>query len=261
MLTKSLSLKKRLHAGELTFGAWLSFSDMAVAEIMAGVGFDWVLIDTEHAPFTLESLACVLMAFDNRQTVPIVRVPWNDHVVIKQVLDLGAGGILIPYVCSVEEARHAVAACKYPPDGIRGFGPRRASDYYRETNEYIRLANEALIVAIQIEHGNGVKVARRILEVPGIDVVLLGLMDLSASLGLLGQLDHPRVVQAVEQVIAEAHRARVPVGIPIDAPPDVLSQWVVKGCEFVVVGEDHSFLRRTAEETFAQFCSQMPGGS
>jgi 4-hydroxy-2-oxoheptanedioate aldolase len=257
MLIKSLSLKKRLRAGELTFGAWVSFSDIAVSEIMAGIGFDWLLIDTEHAPFTLETLACVLMACDNGPTVPIVRVPWNDRVIIKQVLDLGAGGILIPYVSSVEEARQAVAACKYPPEGIRGFGPRRASDYYRKTEEYIRLANEALLVALQIEHIAGVRATRQILQVPGIDVVLLGPMDLSASLGLLGQLDHPDVVEAVEHVIAEAQRARIAVGIPIDAPPDVVSQWVSKGCQFVIVGEDHSMLRRTAEQALSQFHEQM----
>jgi 4-hydroxy-2-oxoheptanedioate aldolase len=253
MLTKSLSLKNRLRARELTFGAWISFPDAAMAEIMAGVGFDWVLIDTEHAPFTQESLARVLMAFSSQPTVPIVRVPWNDRVFIKQALDLGAGGILIPYVCSVEEARQAVAACLYPPQGIRGFGPRRASNYYRGTAEYIQLANEALIVAIQIEHIDAVKKAREILGVPGIDLVLLGPMDLSASLGRLGQLDHPEVVQAIEQVVAEAHLAGIPVGIPIDVPPDVVSQWVDKGCEFIIVGEDHSLLRRAAEEACAQF--------
>jgi 2-keto-3-deoxy-L-rhamnonate aldolase RhmA len=253
MLTKSLSLKKRLRAGTLTFGAWLSFSDMAVAEIMAGVGFDWVLVDTEHAPFTMEGLARVLLAFDKWPTVPIVRVPWNDPVIIKQVLDLGAGGILIPYVCSEEEARKAVAACKYPREGIRGFGPRRASDYYRSTDEYIRLANEALIVAIQIEHIDGVRAVAQILEVPGVDVVLLGPMDLSASLGLLGELQHPDVDQAIEDVIAAARRARLPVGIPVDAPPDVVSHWVSKGSQFVIVGEDHSLLRRAAEQALSQF--------
>jgi len=259
MLSRNLSLKKRLRAGEITFGAWLSFSAPAVAEIMAGIGFDWVLIDTEHAPFSLESLTCVLMAFNGQPTVPIVRIPNNDIVIIKQILDLGAGGILVPNVRSPEEARQAVAACKYPPEGSRGFGPRRASDYYRQTEKYVRLANDSLIVAIQIEHDEGVKTAREIMEIPGIDVVLLGPMDLSASFGLLGQLEHPKVIEAIEKVIAEAHRAQLPVGIPIDAPPDVVAHWVSKGCQFVIVGEDHSFLRRTATQTLAQFRRQMTG--
>ena len=131
MLTRNLDLKKRLRAGEVTFGAWISFSDPAIAEIMAGMGLDWLLIDAEHNPFTLESLFHVLLAFKGRPTVPIVRIPWNDPIIIKQALDLGVGGILIPHVSSVEEAKQGVAACKYPPEGRRGFGPRRASDYYR----------------------------------------------------------------------------------------------------------------------------------
>ena len=257
MLTRNLSLKKRLSSGEATFGAWLTFSDPAVAEMMAGVGFDWVIIDTEHAPFTLESLASVLMAFNGQPTVPIVRVPWNDRVAIKQVLDLGVGGILVPYVCSVEEARQAVAACKYPPEGVRGFGPRRASDYYRQTDEYIEKANEAVIVAIQIEHIEAVEAIRQILEVPGIDVVLLGPMDLSASVGLLGQLEHPKVVEMIEQVVAEARRVGLPVGVPIGESPssgsNLLLEWSSKGCRFVIVGEDHIFLRNTAERTLAEF--------
>lgn len=255
MLDKCIALKKRLRARELTFGAWMSFADIGVAEIMAEVGYDWVLIDTEHAPFTSHSLESVLMAFGSRPTVPIVRVPWNDRVFIKHALDLGAGGILVPYVCSVEEARQAVAACKYPLQGIRGFGPRRASDYYRNSANYIRLANEALIVGLQIEHIDAVRAVREILNVPGIDVIVLGPMDLSASMGLIGQLDHPQVVEAIELVVAEAHQAGITVGIPVDAPPEVVSRWVQKGEEFIFVAEDHSMLRRAAEKALANLVS------
>lgn len=254
MLARSIQLKKRLRAGEKTIGAWLSLSCPAVAEIMAGAGWDWVLIETEHTPFTLESLEYTLMAFNGRDTVPIVRVPWNDRVIIRQVLDLGAEGVLVPHVGSPEEAQQVVAACRYPPEGVRGFGPMRASDYYRETEEYIRTANEGVIVAIQIEHIKAVKAVQQILAVPGIDVVLLGPMDLSASLGLLGQLDHPQVVEAIEQVIAEALRAGIPVGVPMDnKSPDVLLQWVARGCQFVIAGEDHDFLCRMMAQTLAEF--------
>lgn len=259
MLSRNLSLKKRLRADEITFGAWISFSDPAIAEIMAGMGLDWILIDTEHTPFTLESLFHVLMAFNGQPTVPIVRVPWNDPVIIKQCLDLGVGGILIPHVSSVEEAKRAVAACKYPPQGKRGFGPRRASDYYRQTAEYLREANEAVIVAIQIEHIDGVKAIEQILEVPGIDIVILGPNDLSGSMGLLGQREHPQVVQAIEQVIAASRRAQIPVGVSIDDIPEVVLPWAAKGCRFVFVGEDHSFLRRTATQTLAHFRQQLLG--
>jgi 4-hydroxy-2-oxoheptanedioate aldolase len=259
MFTRSMRLKERFHRDEVTVGAWLSMTSSQVAEIMTGTGFDWLLIDMEHAPFTLDSLETILMAFNGRETVPIVRVPWNDRVIIKQVLDLGAEGILIPYVCSVEEARQAVAACKYPPEGIRGFGPRRASDYYREVDEYVRTANEGVIVFVQIEHIQAVESVQQILAVPGIDGVFLGPQDLSASLRLLGHPDHPRVLEAIERVIAEARRTGIPAGIPrdVDAVDDQL-EWVSRGCRLVIAGEDHSFLRRTATRTLAEFRKHLP---
>lgn len=255
MLTRSTQLKKRLRAGETTIGAWLSFSDPAVAELMSGVGFDWLLFDMEHSPLTLQSLESMLMAFNGRETVPIVRVAWNDRVMIKQALDLGAEGILIPQVSSVEEARQAVAACKYPPEGIRGFGPRRASDYYRYTDEYVGAANEGILVLVQIENIKAVQAIGEILAVPGIDVVLLGPNDLSGSLGLLGQGQHPKVVEAIDRVIAEAQRVGIPAGVPLDmdVPGDVLDMWVARGCRFVFAGEDHSFLRRIATRTLAEY--------
>ena len=261
MLQKSLSLKKRLRAGEMTFGAWLTFYDPAVAEIMAAVGYDWLIIDAEHAPYTLENLSCILMAFDSRPTVSLIRVPWNDRVAIKQVLDLGVGGVLIPYVCSAEEARHAVAACKYPPAGIRGFGPRKASDYGRRMDEYIELANEAIIVAIQIEHIDGVDSIDEILDVPGIDIVLLGPMDLSASLGLLGQLEHPKVIEAMQRVVDAAQRVGLPVGMPMpaDATADEMLEWATRGCRFVIVGLDQGFVQITAAHTLVEFRQRLMG--
>ena len=125
------------------------------------------------------------------------------------------------------------------------------TDYYRNTANYIRLANEALIVGLQIEHIDAVRSVREILAVPGIDVIVLGPMDLSASMGLLGQLDHTQVVEAIEHVVAEAHQAGITVGIPVDAPPDVVARWVQKGEEFIFVAEDHSMLRRAAEKALA----------
>ena len=258
MSVRSAQLKERLHRGETAIGAWLSFQSASVAEIMAGVGFDWLLIDMEHAPYTLESLEITLMAFNGRDTVPIVRVPWNDRVFVKQALDLGAEGILIPYVCSPEEARQAVSLCKYPPEGIRGFGPRRASDYYRNTEEYVRTANESIIVIVQIEHIKAVESIGQILAVPGIDVVLLGPQDLSGSLGLLGQVEHPQVQAAIGKVINEALRLGIPVGVPMDVDTAAAApnKWISRGCRFVFAGEDHSLLRRIATRTLME-CRQQ----
>lgn len=243
---RSLALKRRLRAGETTYGAFLSFQDPGSAEIMAGIGYDWVFIDSEHSPFDLKSLQHVLMAFSGRPTVPIVRVPWNDRIRIKQVLDLGAEGILIPMVSSPAEARAAVAACKYPPTGIRGFGPWRASDYYRNTETYIQRANDGIIIVIQIEHEDGVRRIDEMLDIPGIDAVCLGPMDLSGSMGILGQLEHPRVVEAIDRVLAAAKKRALPVCVPMETSIETQLAWARKGANFVVTGEDHGLLRRAA---------------
>jgi 2-keto-3-deoxy-L-rhamnonate aldolase RhmA len=250
---QSLALKRRLRAGETTFGAFISFQDPGSAEIMAGTGYDWVFIDMEHSPFDLKSLQHVLIAFNGRPTVPIVRVPWNDRIRIKQVLDLGAEGILVPMVCSVAEARAAVAATKYPPQGVRGFGPWRASDYYRQTDEYIRKANDGILVVVQIEHEDGVHQIEEILDVPGIDVVCLGPMDLSGTMGILGQLEHPRVVEAIQRVLAAAKKRALPACVPMETSIETQLAWARKGANFVVTGEDHGLLRRAATAALAGY--------
>ena len=250
---RSGALKRRLRAGETTFGAFLSFQDPGTAEIMAGTGYDWVFIDMEHSPFDLKSLQHVLMAFNGRPTVPIVRVPWNDRIRVKQALDLGAEGILVPMVSSAAEARAAVAACKYPPVGVRGFGPWRASDYYRQTEEYIRSANDGIVVVLQIEHEDGVRQVKEILDAPGIDVVCLGPMDLSGSMGMLGQLEHPRVVEVIERVLAAAKDRGLPVCVPMETSLEAQIAWARKGARFVVTGEDHGLLRRAAAAALEQY--------
>src|SRR5215470_11976185 len=133
--------KTRLTAGETVLGGWLTIPDLAVAEIMAGAGFDYVIIDAEHAPWTVGEIQVALAGFAVSETVLLVRVPWNDHVAIKQVLDAGVDGLVCPMVRTVEEARSLIAACRYPPAGTRGFGPRRASDYYKSAKDYAATAN------------------------------------------------------------------------------------------------------------------------
>jgi 2-keto-3-deoxy-L-rhamnonate aldolase RhmA len=250
--TRGLDLKRRLRAGEVTIGAWISFSESAVAEIMAGTGFDWILIDTEHAPFSPEGLQTVLTAFNGRNSVPIVRVPWNNPAIIKQALDLGAGGVLVPMVNSADEARAAVAACRYPPEGIRGFGPRRASDYYRRVTEYVASANESVIIALQIEHIDAVESVSEIAAVPGIDVICLGPNDLSGSMGLLGQIEHPSVTDAIHRVLDEAARRRITTCLGMAFPPAVNRQWVARGARFMIATEDQTILRVGAAHALAE---------
>lgn len=251
MSKRSMELKKRLRAGETTFGGWLTVANPMIAEIMAGAGFDWVVIDTEHGGFGNEGLQTDLVAFNGSPTVPIVRVPWNDAVMIKQVLDMGADGILVPMVNSPDEARQAVSACKYPPEGTRGFGPRRASDYGRKIDEYVPQANESVIVIPQIEHVDAVRQIDAILDVPGIDVVCLGPTDLSGSAGVLRQFEHPVVAAAIKTVLAAAKKRNLPACLGVIRPDEETRQWVSQGANFMVTCEDVSALATAVSQSLA----------
>lgn len=252
MSTRSIDLKRRLGAGEVTFGAWLTVASGPVAEIMAWAGFDWVLIDMEHGPFSLEGLQSALIAFNGAPTVPIVRIPWNDPVHIKQVLDIGADGLVIPMINTVAEARAAISACKYPPEGTRGFGPRRAAAYGRLTEEYVAGANAGVVVVLQVEHVDAVANLDGILSVPGIDVVCLGPADLSGSAGLLRQFEHPSVLAAIEETIAKCSARRIPVAMGPVYAEERMRSLVAKGVTMVITGEDSAFLRNAAGAALAR---------
>jgi 4-hydroxy-2-oxoheptanedioate aldolase len=251
MSERSARLKNRLRQGETTFGGWLTVANPMIAEIMAGVGFDWILIDTEHGGFSNEGLQTCLVAFNGSPTVPMVRVAWNDAVLIKQALDMGADGILIPMVSSPAEARAAVSACKYPPDGTRGFGPRRASDYGRKTDAYVAQANSSVIVIVQIEHVNGVAQIDEILDTPGIDVACLGPTDLSGSAGVLRQFQHPLVVDGMTKVIRAARARQMPASIGITFADSEMQKWHGVGANFIFCGDDVTMLASQAGKTLA----------
>ena len=179
----------------MAIGAWLSLTDPAAAEILGSTGFDYLIIDTEHGAWDLQPLQTAIMALNGTDTVPIVRAPWNDHVRIKQLLDLGVEGILAPMVRTVEECRDLVAACRYPPVGRRGFGPRRASNYYRDIKTYEARANEAIFVMPQIEDIATLDVLDDFLDVPGIDAVAIGPNDMSGTAGLFRDANHPTILR------------------------------------------------------------------
>lgn len=262
MSQRSLRLKARLAGGEVTVGAWLTVPDAAVAEIMAGTGYDFVLIDTEHAPWSLESLQMAMLAFRGVDTVPIVRVPWNDHVHIKQALDLGAEGIVAPMVRTTEEARALLAACRYPPEGSRGFGPRRASDYGRDTDAYVAMANRGVIVIPQLEDVRTVGEIDAILALDGIDALCIGPNDLSGSIGAMRRHDHPVVVDAIERTLAAARTLGVAVCAGFTLPAERQAAWVERGARMLLVASDVELLARGASEalTGARAASPVRGG-
>ena len=233
---------KRKLAGEVpVVGTWVTLGDPSAMEILAQAGFDFLLIDAEHAPVGDETLRNLLIAGKGSGTELLVRVPWNDPIRIKIVLDLGADGVMVPMVNSAEEARRAVAACKYPPEGSRSVGAWRPSRYYEDDRGYVMRANAEVAVLIQIEHIRAVEALGEILRTPDIDAVFIGPADLTASLGLLPETRHPEVQAAIERIAAGCSSAGVPFGTDADTSDDV-RRLAGLGARLFTTGIDTRFL-------------------
>ena len=253
MLSKrALELKRKLASGEFTAGMWILLPSPSACEIIAGAALDWVVVESEHSPFNPETLQHILMAFKGSQTVPVIRVPWNDHVMIKQALDMGWDGVLVPQVNSREEAQRAVAACRYPPLGDRGYGPLRPSNYYRERDEYARIANDSVICAIQIEKVSGAEQIEDIVSVPGIDWIFVGLCDMSGTTGRFLDLENPELWEAVRKIFTVARAAGIPTGNAVSGPQNI-EKAVELGSQLIVLGFDHAYLRIAVDSDVAVF--------
>jgi 2-dehydro-3-deoxyglucarate aldolase/4-hydroxy-2-oxoheptanedioate aldolase len=238
--------REKLRAGQLCLGTCVTFTDPTVTEALTNV-FDFVWIDTEHNPQSLEAVQAHIMATKGSDTTPLVRVPWNDPVLIKPVLDVGAAGVIVPLIRTADDARRAVAACKYPPEGIRGYGPRRPTNYGRDGGPaYCRAANEAVVIIVQIEHGEAVANIDAILAVPGLTSVVIGPNDLAGSLGHPGESRHPDVLEAIETVLGAGRRASVPVGMAVGGDLAILTGWVDRGVSWLAVGADFLLLLQAA---------------
>jgi 2-dehydro-3-deoxyglucarate aldolase/4-hydroxy-2-oxoheptanedioate aldolase len=253
----TIELKRKWKRGETSPGMWLRLSDPTVGEIVRLIGLDWVAIDAEHSALDLQALQMMLIALGDTPT--IIRVPGNDPIYIKRILDMGAAGIIVPQVQSGDEVRQAVAACKYPPQGIRGTGPRRPSQYGDNERDYLATANEQTIACVMIEMIGAVETIDDILSVPGLDAIVIGAVDLSASMGLLPHFDDPRVTAAIDGVIAKAKAAGVPrmSGRP-PAPDDLDGQWSTagflrQGLHIIPVASDENLIKDGARAALKVF--------
>ena len=232
-------LKETLRGRQRTVGSWLTFSTEASAEIMARAGFEWLVIDMEHAPLDIADAARLIRVIDLAGVPVLCRLPANDAVIAKRVLDAGAMGVMIPGVASADEARRAVEAVSYPPTGQRGVGLGRAQGYGRGLEDYRRRMHSALVVVAMIETRAGVEAAAAIASTPGIDGIFIGPYDLSASLGRIGQLDHPAVRAAERRVLKTASKAGIACGIHVVHPSATLVRRAVRdGYTFVALGVD-----------------------
>jgi 4-hydroxy-2-oxoheptanedioate aldolase len=239
--------KRRLAAGETQIGLWCSLCSPIAAEIVADSGFDWLLHDTEHSPNELPNILAALQAVQGRpSTAAVVRPAWNDVVLIKRILDVGAQTIIVPYVQNADEARRAVEAARYPPAGVRGVtGSGRASRYGRVT-DYLRKANDEICVLVQVETRQALREIEAIAAVDGVDGIFIGPSDLSASFGLIGQPGHADVQAAIENAGKRIRAAGKGAGILSGAEADS-RRYIGWGYNFVAVGTDLVLLARATD--------------
>lgn len=226
-----------------SFGSWITIPHPAIAEVMVRAGFDWLTVDLEHSAITLESAAELIRTIDLAGLSPFVRVGSHDANVIKRVMDAGAHGIIASTVNTPEQAAAIVAAVKYPPVGTRGVGLSRAQGYADEFDTHYRWLNEESIVFVQIEHHDAVRNIDAILSVPGVDGFFIGPYDLSASLGIPGQLDHPKMLAALAEVRAAQERVPTVAGVHVVQPvPADVEKKLAAGYRFIAYGIDYLFL-------------------
>lgn len=254
--TMENSFKAALKAGRPQIGLWLGLSSSYSAELLAGAGFDWLLIDGEHTPNNVQTVLTQLQAIAPYPSQPVVRPSWNDPVQIKQLLDVGTQTLLVPMVQNADEAREAVRATRYPPAGIRGVGSAlaRASRWNR-IPDYLQKANDQMCVLVQIETREAMKNLPQILDVEGVDGVFIGPADLSADMGYAGNPQHPEVQAAIEQAIVQIREAGKAPGILI-ANEQLAKRYLELGALFVAVGVDTTLLARAAEALAARFGAQ-----
>ena len=248
--------RARLKRGDRLLGTMVTLPGAATAEILAGLGFDWFFVDGEHGPLETAELTAILQVAGEK-TACIVRVPEAAEVPIKKVLDLGAAGIIVPQVNTAEQAANVVPWARYAPEGARGVGLARAHGYGQQFREYLDAANRETAVIVQAEHAHAVENIEAIVRVPGVDAVLLGPYDLSASLGKMGQIDNPAVVRAIGRVTDACRAAGMPLGY-FGVSAAAVAPYMAKGYTLIVAGVDTLFLAGAAKALLAELKAVHP---
>ena len=238
--------RQDLIAGKKLIGCWCSLASPITTEILGLAGFDWLLLDEEHSPNDVVSFIPQLMALKDSPSAPIVRPRWNDTVVIKRLLDGGFYNFLIPFIESADDAKRAVAATRYPPQGVRGVSISQRSNRYGTVKDYLNLINDNITVLVQIESRAGVEAVDEISAVQGVDGLFVGPSDLAAGFGHLGNPSHPDVQAAIKQVFDRAKAAGKPSGILAGAEADA-RRYLEMGASFVAVGSDQGVFRAATQ--------------
>jgi 2-keto-3-deoxy-L-rhamnonate aldolase RhmA len=234
-------LKELWRENQTAFGVWASLGSPAVVEAMAGMKVDWILLDAEHGICSYEDSFSLLQAMNGSQATSLVRVPSCDQVPIRRVLDLGAEGVLVPTIRTPEEVQAVVSFCRYPPDGVRGVGPNRASRYFLDYLDYCENANAEIAVIVQIETLEAIDNLDDILGVPGLDAVFIGPADLSSALGTFPDANAPVVQEAIDRVLNSANERGIPVGYYCNTGREAEAR-AKQGFRMLNVGNDTGFI-------------------
>jgi 4-hydroxy-2-oxoheptanedioate aldolase len=253
MAAPTNTFKQALINGERVIGCWNSFAEPIAAEIMGTAGFDWLVVDGEHAPNDIRSLRDQLMALAASPSHPVVRVPVGDTALIKMVLDIGAQTILVPMVNSAEQARELVKACRYPPEGVRGVGAGAArATGYGSVPDYIQTADEQICLLVQVENRAGMAALDDILQVDGVDGVFIGPADLSTDMGFKGDSTAPEVRATIADAITRIKAAGKAPGI-LGTNDEANKAYVDMGAQFLAVGIDVMLLTQAARALAAKW--------
>jgi 2-dehydro-3-deoxyglucarate aldolase len=235
-------LRDYLKSGEVSIGSWMQISNASIAEIMGHAGYDWVAVDMEHGSISIHQLPDLFRALELGNTLPLVRIAQGDPKDCKQALDAGAGGIIVPMVEGAEQLIAVRDACRWPPAGIRGVGFSRANLFGKNFDDYCQEAQAPLLVAM-IENIRAVDELEAILQVDGQDAILIGPYDLSASMGITAQFDHPEFLSVMERIRIQAEKHKVPCGVHIVSPSkEQLLKRIEEGYRFIAYSIDATFL-------------------
>ncbi len=240
-------LKQKLASGQTTYGLLVTLGSTELTEVLCTVGLDWLWIDLEHSALSLESGQTLMQVMQFSEVTPVVRIQWNDAAIVKRVLDIGAHAVVFPMVSTAEEAEAAVYASKYPPEGMRGVGGARAQRLGLDGEQYRATANDETMVIVQCETVEAVENIEAIVAVPGVDILFLGPYDLSMSMGIGGEFEHPDFLAVVDKVLAACAAAQMPAGILALGADDVARRQQ-QGFRFIAMGVDTTIYSQAVEE-------------
>ena len=251
---KTLLASKALPAG-YPVGSWVMSASPLVAEAMGCAGFDWLLLDMEHTPLDLLGLVHVLQAIAGTQSVPVTRVPWNDAVMVKRVLDAGAQTLMFPFVQNAQEAQSAVAACKYTPEGVRGMAAMSRASRFGTVKDHFKVANATVSVIVQVETPQAMVCIEEFASGPSVDSIFMGPGDLSGAMGHVGDLMHPEVVALMADGVRRCHQVGKPVGT-VGGTPEAVATYRAAGFDYIACASDLGLMMRNCASVLSAIRAQ-----